>query len=102
MLGDNPLALQVIPGLGGTPLKLEVSVTPSDEVQALRSQVQALKQDLSDLQTRYNRTEYLYRCETLVNLQLMDLCKQHDISIPHRLFQRPDSFSQLPQGDARA
>lgn len=93
MLGDYPFAPQVIPGLGGIPLKLEVSVTPSDEVQALRRQVSDLTSQVETLRKECNRASFLYRCETLINLQLSDLCKEHGVRIPPRLFQRLDGFA---------
>lgn len=95
-------ALQAPPlGLGGVPLSLDVRVTPSDEVQQLRQQVEDLRQNLADLQAKYNRTEYLYRCETLINLQLHDLCKDHGIKVPHRLYARPVETDATPRGDGR-
>ena len=54
----------------GSPLMVEVSVTPSDEVNALRSRVAALEGELAALQQMYNRVELRYRCEVLLNLQL--------------------------------
>lgn len=91
MLDDTSTAPQPFSlGLGGIPLKLEVSITPSDEVQALRARVQSLQHKLDDLQARYNRVEYLYRCETLINAQLVDHCKGNKVDIPKRFFQRPN------------
>lgn len=89
MLSNNPLAPQALPSLGGIPLKVEVILTTSDEVQALRQQVSDLTLQLAQLQERYNRTEYLYRCETLINLHIVDYCKACGVPIPKRLFQRP-------------
>lgn len=99
----DPFApLSLILGQGGSPFKLEVSVTPSDEVQALRARVQALQHDMDDLQARYNRVEYLYRCECLVNSRLIDHCAERGYKVPKSLYQRPDSFVHLTHGDARA
>lgn len=74
-----------------SPLCVRVILTTSDEVQALRAQVAQLKADLAALQSSFERAEYLYRCETLINCQLVDLCKAEGIVIPRRLFNRPDS-----------
>lgn len=100
----NPLSapLSFILGQGSAPLKLEVSVTPSDEVQRLRTRVHELETELNALQSSYNRVEYLYRCEVLVNAQLLDHCKDRGLRVPKRLYQRPDSFDQLSGGDAGA
>lgn len=91
MLADNPLAPQLLTALGGLPLKVDVTVTPSDEVQALRKQVSDLTLQLSDLQAKYNRVEFLYRCETLVNARLVDMCHDKGIKVPPSLYSRPDS-----------
>lgn len=79
-------ALQsAISGLGGTPLNVAVTVTPSDEVISLRSRVAELEGQLSDLQRSYNRTEYLYMCEVQLNLQLQDIMRAAGVSFPRRL-----------------
>lgn len=91
MSGEYPLAPQVLPDLGGIPLKLEVSITPSDEVQSLRQQLRDKTSQLETLQKEFNRVSYLYRVETLINLQLQDICKENGIKVPPRLLQRPDS-----------
>lgn len=49
----------------GSPLKVEVSVTP--------------------LQQMYNRVELRYRCEVLLNLQLQDLMTAAGLRFPRRL-----------------
>lgn len=73
------------PGQGGAPLNVAVTVTPSDEVMALRSRVASLEAELSDLQTMFNRTQYLYICEVQLNLQLQDLMRAAGVSFPARL-----------------
>lgn len=70
-------------------MRLHVLLTPSDEVQALRARIAALEGELKQLREQYNRTEFLYRCETLINLQLQDLCREQQVKVPRRLFQRP-------------
>jgi len=103
MCREDPFApLVIFPGQGGAPLRLEVSVTPSDEVQRLRQDAADLRRQLDDLQARYNRVEYLYRCETLINFQLADLCKENGVKVPRRLYDRPDSVAQATRGDAGA
>lgn len=61
-------------------LKLEVVFTPSDEVVSLREQVKQLEGERDNLQREYNRVEFMYRCECVVNLELQDLLKEHGIS----------------------
>lgn len=48
--------LSYLTGGEGSPLKVSVSVTPSDEVTALRSQVAALEAELAMLRTEHNRS----------------------------------------------
>lgn len=76
-------------GQGDTPLKVEVSVTPSDEVTALRSDFAAVRSQLAELQRQYNAVEFRYRCEVLRNLQIEDLAKSNGINIPRHLTKRP-------------
>lgn len=69
----------------GTPLRVAVTLTASDEVMSLRSQVAALEGELAALRIAYNRTEYLYGCEVRLNLQLQDLMRTAGVPFPRRL-----------------
>lgn len=69
----------------GSPLKVEVSLTPSDEVAALRARVAALEGELAALQQTYNVVEFRYRCEVLLNLQLQDFMTAAGLRFPRRL-----------------
>lgn len=75
------------------PLRVDVSLTPSDEVQQLRQQVSDITLRLSELETQFNRTEYLYRCETIINLRLQDFCREHGLKVPRQLLGRPFDVS---------
>lgn len=74
----------------GAPIRLAVSLTPADEVNALRSHVQELEDDLKQLRTRYDRLEYNYRCEAVVNLRLVDHCREHGIPVRSDMIWRED------------
>lgn len=80
-------------GWGPLPLRVDVSLTPSDEVQQLRQQVSDITLRLSELETQFNRTEYLYRCETIINLRLQDFCREHGLKVPRHLLGRPFDVS---------
>ena len=80
-----PALLSALTGGEGTPLRVAVSLTPSDEVTALRSQVAELRAQLSELRRDYDKVEFRYRCEVLLNLQLQDIMSQHGVPFPRRL-----------------
>lgn len=77
--------LSCLTGQGGTPLNLVVTLTPSDEVVALRSRVAELERQLADFEVTFNRTQYRYMCEVQLNLQLQDLMRRAGVSFPRRL-----------------
>lgn len=60
--------------------RLEIVLTPSDEITRLREQVKQLAGERDNLQQEYNRIELLYRSECVINLELQDLLKEHGIS----------------------
>ena len=70
----------------GIPINLNVSLTPSERVQALEEQVKALTSALSTLQRDYNRVEYLYRCECIINQRLQDYCQSNGVPVPRNLY----------------
>ena len=71
------------------PIELFVRLSPSDEVMQLRADVAHLEERLDQLRKEYNRTEFLYRCEVMINSQLVDLCREHGIRFHPAMFQRP-------------
>ena len=48
---------------------------PSDEVKALRARVAALEEKVERLKAEYNRVEYKYKREVIINCELVDLCR---------------------------
>ena len=71
------------------PLRVAVTLEPSDEVQALRAQVAALEEEARRLKAERDRAEYKYRCEVVVNGELVDLCRAHKVAYRPALAQRP-------------
>ena len=71
------------------PVELFVRLSPSDEVMQLRTDVARLEDQLEQLRQAYNRAEFLYRCEVMINTQLVDLCREHGIRLHTAMFQRP-------------
>lgn len=64
---------------------INVTVTSADLVQDLREEVVDLRRQLDGLRRDYQRTEYLYRCSLLHELQLWDIVHDQDIDLPQRL-----------------
>lgn len=87
---DLPLCpcLLAAGGQGQLP-KLEIILTTSDEVLSLRRQLADALAQIDDLRAQLNRTEYLYRCETIINSRLVDLCRAEHVSVPKSLYERP-------------
>lgn len=56
-------------------------MTTSDEVLSLREQVKVLTEQLDHLQQDYNRVELLYRSESVVSMELLDVLREHGISV---------------------
>ena len=71
------------------PLEIHVRVSVDDEVQALRARVAALEGEAEAERARADRAEYRYRCETVINAELTDLCKVHGVDIRPALKGRP-------------
>ena len=80
----------LLAGVGeGVPLNLNVSLTPSERVQALEEQVKALSSELAALQRDYNRVEYLYFCESKINQRIQDYCAVNHFRLPRSLYRDP-------------
>ena len=71
------------------PLEIHVRVSPDDEVLALRARVAELEAQAARHKREFNDLEFRYRCETLINTELVDLCKAHKVPFREALRQRP-------------
>lgn len=85
-----PDLLQLLAGLydrlAGQGINVNLNVNPSDELVLLREQVKSLTAEVARLTSERNRSEYLFRCETLLNQRIQDWCRERDIKIPKQLF----------------
>lgn len=63
------------------PFKVDVSLTPSQQVLSLQKRVSDLTYRIDDMKRSYDRLEYKYRCEVLVNSELMDICKTYNLPV---------------------
>ena len=50
------------------PITVNVNLSPSDELVELRQQVAALEAQLACKDTELKRLEYLFRCESIINI----------------------------------
>lgn len=74
-------------GKGSIPLS--ISLKEDEEVQMLRQQVSALEEQLNAKQVELDRTEYLFKCESILNNKLVDLIRDNGISLGSDFFKRP-------------
>ncbi len=74
----------------GVPLTVHVILTPSDEVQTLRAQLGDVQTQLLNLRQDFNRVEFWYRQEVLINTELLDLCREHGVPVRRSLFKRAE------------
>ena len=71
------------------PLEIHVRVSPDDEVLALRARVAELEAEAAQRDRAYKDLEFRFRCETLINTELVDLCKAHKVPFREALKARP-------------
>lgn len=88
-----PALLKVLERAGEGGLHLTVSLRDEKEVAAMKARIAELETELEGLKASYNRCEFAFRCESLINMQITDYCRELGVSLPRRLFQRPYSQS---------
>ena len=71
------------------PLAVAVTVTTADEVLALRVEVARLKAEGEAAKAAYNHLEYQFRCESVINQELVDLCRENGVNFRPALNARP-------------
>lgn len=59
--------------------EVHVRYTPSDEVLALRAEVEQLRGQVDKLQTQLTRAEVRYAQECIINLRLEDELRDHGV-----------------------
>lgn len=65
---------------------ISVSVTLSDVVKQLQSELDEQSAKYDALQQDFNRLQFKFRCECLINHQLTDYVQDLGIEVPKRLF----------------
>lgn len=68
-------------GRGSHPLTIHVVLTPSDDVVHLRNQVKDLQREVLTLKQETIRAQNLYQGESVLNLELIDLCREHGVPV---------------------
>ncbi len=63
-----------------------MSLTAADEVIAMREQIRSLEAEIERLRGLSNRAEYLFACESSLNNQLIDFCRDNGVKVPSRFF----------------
>lgn len=71
------------------PIEIHVRLSPDDEVLALRARVAELEAQAEAARAERDRLEYKYRCESLINTELIDLCKREGVPFREALTRRP-------------
>ena len=72
------------------PIEIHVTYRNDDYVKELERQ-------LAETREQLNRAEYRYRCESVINMQLQDLCHEHGIKYREALKERPWEGEPAPR-----
>lgn len=71
------------------PLEVHVKISVDDETLELRAKAAELQEMLVDAKRQLNDLEFRYRCECIVNAELVDLCRAHGVRYRPSLAARP-------------
>lgn len=87
---------------GGVKRVQEMTIYLEDgrRVKALEAQVAALEAEAAALREEKRVLEFRYRCESVVNAELLDLCREHGVKYRPSLKGRPweDAPPMPPEG----
>lgn len=83
-----PALSRLLDKAGEGSLQVNLSVTDSQEVLDLRDQITQLHAEIAQLKERNRSLEYDYRCEVVINMELVDLCRNNGIKIRRPLVGR--------------
>lgn len=74
--------------------RLEITVKTADEVLELRAKIAALQAEVVDITAKYNRVEYSFRCEVIINSELVDLCRASGVKFRPSILAARQSASE--------
>lgn len=83
-----PALSKALERVGEGSVSLSVCLTDSQEVIALREEVEALKASLEAERALRIRAENLFADESYLNNELIDLCREHNVPVPRYYFTR--------------
>lgn len=72
-------------------IPLSVSIKEDEEVQRLKAENEALRARILTQQSELERVSYRFRCESILNNSLVDVCRAHGIQLDQAFFARPYS-----------
>ncbi len=78
----------------GQPLTVYVVLTPSDDVEHLRNQVKDLQTQVLGLRQEASRAQMLYQGESIINLELLDLCREYNVPVRQVLKKRREEVEK--------
>lgn len=81
-----PALSKLIEGVGNAPIRLSVSLCDAEEIKEYKDRITELECELERLRANFNRSEYLFRCESLYNARLLDFIREHGLNVPSTLF----------------
>lgn len=83
-----PSLSRLIDRVGEGELRVSLAVTDAQEVLELRNRILDLEAENARLSESVRSLEYQYRCECLINMELVDLCRDNGIKIRRPLVGR--------------
>lgn len=79
---------RLVEAVNSGPLNVAVCLTDTQEVIALREEVEALKSSLEAERALRIRAENLFADESYLNNELIDLCREYGVPVPRYYFSR--------------
>lgn len=71
---------------GGEGIPLNVRISPSDDILALRARISELEGEIKRYKEILERSEYKRGCERQIRENLMELCRSNGIKVPREVF----------------
>ena len=82
--------------------EMTIYLEDSRRVRELESRIQSMEKENADLTAEVRKLEFWYRCESVINTELIDLCREKGVNFRPALMRRPwegDATIPVPDGD---